>query len=96
MKFRIQFTDAAKATLKGLPRHVQVEVLDAIEAILSHQPELESKSRIKRLREFKVPSYRLRVGDHRVFYSVSRGEVIIHAAVSKDTANAWLEQFGTR
>lgn len=88
MKFRIQFTDVAKATLKRLPRHVQVEVLDAIEAMLSHQPELESKSRIKRLREFKVPSYRLRVADHRVFYSVSNDEVIIHAAVSKDTANA--------
>lgn len=96
MKFRIAFTDAAMATLKNLPRHVQAEVLDAIESILSQQPELESKSRVKRLRDFRVPSYRMRVGEHRVFYSVEGDQVIAHAAVTKESANAWLDQFGER
>ena len=96
MQFGIQFTDAAKATLKLLPRAVVAEVLDTIEAILTHQPELESRSRIKRLREFQVPSYRLRVGDHRVFYSIMDGDVVIHAVVSKASASDWLAQFGTK
>jgi mRNA interferase RelE/StbE len=69
--------------------------LKAIEAHLRHQPTKASKSRIKRLRGFSHPQYRLRVGDDiRVFYDVTQEEVQVLAVVPKSETNAWLAKHG--
>ena len=54
-----------------------------------------SKSRIKRLRGMSRPQYRLRVGDIRVFYDLTETQVQILAIVTKEQAQAWLDEQGT-
>jgi mRNA-degrading endonuclease RelE of RelBE toxin-antitoxin system len=42
-----------------------------------------SRSRIKRLRGRHAATYRLRVGDYRVFYDIGDAEVVIIAVLHK-------------
>jgi mRNA interferase RelE/StbE len=44
----------------------------------------------------RQPQYRLRVGELRVFYDVSRTTVEVLAIVAKSEAETWLAQFGDR
>lgn len=69
---------------------------NAIERHLRHEPEKIRKSRIKRLRGLRQPQYRLRVDDIRVFYDVTETQVQILAIVTKEQAQAWLDDEGTR
>jgi mRNA-degrading endonuclease RelE of RelBE toxin-antitoxin system len=61
---------------------------------LRHEPFRVSKSRIKRLRGLSQPQYRLRVGEVRVFYDVTRETVEVLAIVTKAEAAAWLAEHG--
>ena len=69
---------------------------NAIERHLRHEPEKVSKSRIKHLRGLRQPQYRLRVNGIRVFYDVTETQVQILAIVTKEQAQAWLDEQGTR
>ncbi|MDI6809787.1 MAG: type II toxin-antitoxin system RelE/ParE family toxin, partial [Candidatus Eisenbacteria bacterium] len=75
MRYEISFAPDPVEDLKRLKANIRTVVLDAIEDHLRHQPEKTSRSRIKRLRGLSRPQYRLRVGDVRVFYDVSRRTV---------------------
>ena len=55
-----------------------------------------AKRRIKRLRGMSQPQYRLRVDDIRVFYDVTETQVQVLAIVTKEQAQAWLDEQGTR
>ena len=72
---------------------MRAKVTTALERHLRHAPERTSRSRIKRLRGLLRPQYRLRVGEIRVFYDVSRTTVEVLAIVTKSEAEAWLAQF---
>jgi mRNA-degrading endonuclease RelE of RelBE toxin-antitoxin system len=81
--------------MNNLKANVRAAVHDAIEQHLRHQPTKMSKSRIKRLRGFSQPQYRLRVGDDiRVFYDVIEEVVQVLAIVPKTEAGAWLAEHG--
>ena len=80
--------------LKHLRAHDRAEVRDAIELYLRHPPTKTSKSRIKRLRGIPRPQYRLRVGEIRVFYDVTKNVVEILAIIPKSDATGWLEKAG--
>jgi len=73
----------------------RAEVRDALQVHLRHEPTKVSRSRIKRLRGLSQPHYRLRVGDIRVFYDVTEAAVEVLAIVTKDEAQAWLDEEGT-
>jgi len=79
----------------SLPAYHRAEVRDALERHLRHEPTRASKSRIKRLRGLSQPQYRLRVGEVRVFYDVTREAVEILAIVTKAEAARWLAEHGT-
>ena len=81
MRFEILLSPDAGAQLAALPARTRAAKL--------------SKSRIKRLRGFDQPQYRLRVGEIRVFYDVTETEVQVLAIVSKAEAQAWLDEQGT-
>jgi len=85
--------EAAKA-YGALPANRRAEVRDAIERHLKHAPTQVSKSRIKRLRGLSQPQYRLRVGEVRVFYDVTRQAVAVLAIVTKAEAASWLAEHG--
>jgi mRNA interferase RelE/StbE len=95
MRFEILLAPEAVEDLADLKAEVRATVRDAIELHLRHQPTKLSKSRIKRLRGFSHPQYRLRVGDDiRGFYDVTDDEVQVVAIVPKSGAEEWLEKHG--
>ena len=81
--FRIVVRPRAAEQIRRLRRIDAVAVLDAIETHLRHEPDRLSRSRIKRLRGSHAATYRLRVGDFRVFYDVAEAEVIVIAVLHK-------------
>lgn len=94
MSFRVEYTALALDQLRDLAKHDRRTVLDAVDTHLAHEPEKESKSRIKRLRGYTVPAYRLRVGDLRVYYTVEHRTVTIHGVAPKDHQDEWLTTYG--
>ena len=94
MRNEIIFAPEALDDLKRVPRADASMVLEAVELHLRYEPELISKSRIKRLRELRSPQYRLRIDQWRVFYDVVERSVLIRGVVRKPDASDWLAQFG--
>lgn len=94
MLHRIEYTPLALDQLRDLARHERRTVLDGVDAFLVREPEKESKSRIKRLRGYSVPAYRLRIGDLRVYYTVESHTVTVHGVAPKDHQDEWLITYG--
>lgn len=92
MPYSVQFTPEAARQLRALRAFERVKIADQCLRILSVNPTLTSKARIKRLRDDVFPPFRLRVDDYRVYYDVEEKNqtVMIYAVVSKDEANEWL------
>jgi mRNA-degrading endonuclease RelE of RelBE toxin-antitoxin system len=94
MRVQVILVPEAMEDFKQLKAHVRAEVRDAIERHLLHEPRKTTKSRIKRLRGFSKPQYRLRVGEVRIFYDVSEDSAAVLAIVSKSGAGTWLKGAG--
>jgi mRNA interferase RelE/StbE len=94
MRFEILLAPEALEDQKRLDPDVWTGVRAAIDLHLRHEPMKVSRSRIKRLRGFGRPQFRLRVGEVRVFYDVVGSEVHVLAIVPKSQASAWLEELG--
>ena len=94
MPYEIIFAPEAAEDLQQLKANIRTVVRASLQQYLRHQPELVSKSRIKRLRGMTHPQYRLRVDEIRVYYDVGQSTVEILAIVGKKEADAWLTQFG--
>ncbi|SRR6266545_6027294 len=92
MRYEIVLSPEAIEDLKGIRARDRAELKGAMEAHLRSEPTKTSRSRIKRLRGIARPGFRLRVGDFRVFYDVSEGEVQVLAVVLKSEAGSWLER----
>ena len=95
MRFEIVLAPEAAESLRTLSGHLRSWVTDALECHLRHEPRKVSKSRINRLRGLSRPQYRLPVGEIRVFYDVTETAVELLAIVTKDQAQAWLDEEGT-
>jgi len=91
--YRITVRPSAAAQIRRLRRVDAVTILDAVETHLRHDPERVSRSRIKRLRGNQQSTYRLRVGEYRVFYDILEGQVIVNAVLHKrNTATLYREE----
>jgi mRNA-degrading endonuclease RelE of RelBE toxin-antitoxin system len=91
--FRIAVRPHATAQIRRLRRVDAVAILDGIETHLRYEPDRVSRSRIKRLRGHGTATYRLRVGDYRVFYDISEDEVVVIAVLHKrETAEFYEEE----
>lgn len=96
MRYEILLAPQAVEDLKRLRARIRSEVREALESHLRHQPQKQSRSRIKRLKGITRPQYRLRVGEVRVFYDVSEGSVEVLAILEKKEVSEWLERSGRR
>jgi len=94
MRYEIVLTDTAKEHYQTLTSRWQGVVRDGMETHLRHEPTKVSCSRIKRLRDMAHPQYRLRLGEHRVFYDVETERVTVLAIVPKTDTEAWLREHG--
>jgi mRNA-degrading endonuclease RelE of RelBE toxin-antitoxin system len=92
MRYGIDLAPEAAQDLKRLKAHVRAEVKDALDRHLRYEPAKVSKNRIKRLRGFTHPQYRLMVGEIRVFYDITGHVVEVLAIVPKSEAASWLEE----
>jgi mRNA-degrading endonuclease RelE of RelBE toxin-antitoxin system len=92
MPYAVQFTPDAADQLRALRAADAAKIANQCQRILSVNPTLQSKARIKRLVGEVFPPYRLRVDDYRVFYDVDEAAqiVTIYAVVSKAQASALL------
>ena len=96
MRYEILLAPQAVEDLKRLRARIRSEVREALESHLRHQPQKQSRSRIKRLKGITRPQYRLRVGEVRVFYDVSEASVEVLAILEKKEVSEWLERSGRR
>lgn len=94
MRYEVILAPDAARAYRSLPAYRRAEVRDVLERHLRHDPTRVSKSRIKRLRGLSQPQYRLRVGEVRVFYDVTREAVEVLAIVTKAEAARWLAEHG--
>jgi mRNA-degrading endonuclease RelE of RelBE toxin-antitoxin system len=83
--FRVVVQPGAAEQTRGLRRVGAVAILNALQTHLRHEPERVSRSRIKRLRGTQGATYRLRVGEYRVFYDVLERQVIVTSVLHKRT-----------
>jgi mRNA-degrading endonuclease RelE of RelBE toxin-antitoxin system len=90
MAYEVRYSDDAIDQLKSLRAFDRTAVLDQIEQVLSVNPTLESKARVKRLREPVPCQYRLRVGEFRVFYDIEGTAVLVVHILSKQDAMEFL------
>lgn len=92
MSYSVQFTPEAARQLRALRASDWVKIADQCQRILSVNPTMTSKARIKRLRDDVFPPYRLRVDDYRVFYDVEEEKqtVMIYAVIDKSQAAEWI------
>lgn len=91
MSFEVKYSDEAVEDLKKLRAFDRTAILDQIEAILMVNPTVESKARVKLLRQPAPTPYRLRVGEFRVFYDVKEEVVLIVRILSKEESISYLE-----
>ena len=85
--FAIEYTDVAWQHLKMLKAYARRIVVDAVDAQLSGQPEIETRNR-KLLRPNELAAWELRVGDWRVFYDVSDADrKVIVVAIGEKRGN---------
>src|SRR5947208_14914290 len=95
MRYEVVLAPEAARAYRSLPAYRRGEVRDALERHLRHEPTRVRKSRIKRLRGFSQPQYRLRVGEWRMVYDVTREAVEFLTIVTKVEAASWLAEHGT-
>jgi len=95
MRYEVVLAPEAARTFRSLSAYRRAEVRDALERHLRHEPTRVSKSRIKRLRGLRQPQYRLRVGEVRVFYDVTREAVQVLTIITKAEAARWLAEHAT-
>jgi mRNA-degrading endonuclease RelE of RelBE toxin-antitoxin system len=93
MAFAIRYSEVAVEQLKALRPFDRTAILDQIEQVLTVNPQLESKARVKQLRQPAPTHYRLRVGEFRIFYDVDLAHALVDVIqiLSKQDAIAYLE-----
>ncbi len=90
MPYEIRYSNEAVDQLRMLRNFDRTAILDQIEQVLTVNPTVVSKARIKRLREPAPTQYRLRVGEFRVFYDVEEETVLIIQILSKQDSHDYL------
>ena len=90
MPFELRYSDEAVEQLKKLRAYDRAAIMHQIEQVLMVNPTLESKAKVKLLRQPAPTQYRLRVGEFRVFYDVVQEAVLVIQILSKEEAIAFL------
>jgi mRNA interferase RelE/StbE len=90
--FEVVVRPAALRQLRRLRRVDAVAIVDALERYLRYEPDRPNRSRIKRLRGQQDATYRLRVGDYRVFYDVGEELVTVIAVLHKRETAAFYQE----
>ena len=92
--YELRLSTNAEDDLRALDARHRASVITALRSHLEQEPQKTSKSRIKRLRALKLPQYRLRVGEIRIYYDVGGDFVMVYGIVLKHQSYDWLGEHG--
>ncbi len=81
-KFAVKATKSFLKSLEKLSRAEAVETAKKLK-MLEYSPLPAGKSIIKKLKGYKPPTYRMRVGKRRVIYRISGAEVVLLKLVDR-------------
>jgi len=95
MPFEVRYSTTAAKQLKRLRAFDRATILDEIERTLTTNPTMQSKAKVKKLRQPAPTQYRLRVEDFRVFYDVDDVSHLVDVVqiLSKEDSLPYLESF---
>jgi len=95
MPFEVRYSTRAVKQLKKLRAFDRATVLDEIGRTLTVNPTMESKAKIKKLRQPAPAQYRILVEDFRIFYDVDdvNHSVDVIQILSKEDSLPYLESF---
>jgi len=95
MPFEVRYSTTAAKQLKRLRAFDRATLLDEIERTLTANPTMQSKAKVKKLRQPAPTQYRLRVEDFRVFYDVDDVSHLVDVVqiLSKEDSLPYLESF---
>ena len=89
MNFKIEFTKRAIKELKNLPVQTQKQILD--ETLILETDPFQFKKKIKRIKSFKFPCFRLRIDtsndSYRLFYGIDKDIIFVLRIISKKDAD---------
>ncbi|MFH1942578.1 MAG: type II toxin-antitoxin system RelE/ParE family toxin [bacterium] len=89
MNFKIEFTKRAIKELKNLPVQTQKQILD--ETLILETDPFKFKKKIKRIKSFKFPCFRLRIDtsndSYRLFYGIDKDIIFVLRIISKKDAD---------
>ncbi len=91
-EFAVQLTRAAAKDLSLLPAPDREQLKDALLAL--RQEPIGPPPRIKRLRGFPFPLYRLRSGDYRVLYRIDEAIVTVMRGINRRDLGRALRHLG--
>jgi len=74
--FRIEFAEITREHMRLFSANKRTKLLDVIARQLSHEPERETKKRL-RLRPNPLAPWELRIAEFRVFYEVDRDHALV-------------------
>lgn len=94
MPYKLEFTHEAIRDLRRLRASDAARIVDECQRVLTVNPTLTSKARIKHLHGGVFPPYRLRIGEFRAFYDVREDDqvVVVYGVIDKAQAQDWLNQ----
>jgi mRNA-degrading endonuclease RelE of RelBE toxin-antitoxin system len=95
MPFEVRYSTTAAKQLKRLRAFDRATIIDEIERTLTINPDMQSKAKVKKLRQPAPTQYRFRAEDFRVFYDVDHVSncVNIVQILSKEDSLPYLESF---
>ncbi|MBI5243707.1 MAG: type II toxin-antitoxin system RelE/ParE family toxin [Elusimicrobia bacterium] len=93
-RYAILLRPSAVKDFDRLRKYDAAAIADGMERFLGDRPARESGSRIKRLRGISSPDFRLRLGEHRVFYNLNDEErrVDVLRILHKDETAEYYEE----
>ena len=80
-EFSLQLTQHARSDLEGLPVKIQKQIAQDIQMLPTHP--FPHGDRIKKLKGFGFPLYRLRAGDFRVLYRVDGTQITVMRVIDR-------------
>jgi len=92
-KFAVKVSKGFLKSLEELPPERALELAEKLK-ILETAPLPSGKARIKKLKGFTPPLYRLRVGKKRVLYRISGGQVVLLKMIDRKELDRELKNLG--
>jgi mRNA-degrading endonuclease RelE of RelBE toxin-antitoxin system len=90
MAYESRYSNEAVEKVKKLRAYDRTAILDRVEQVLSINPTIASKARVRHLREPAPTQYRLRVGEFRIFFGMAEEVVFIIQILSKQDSLDYL------